>query len=523
MIYTLPHIIENSARKFPNKEAFRCNSNVLTYANLDLKTNQLAKHLVDSGIKKGDRIGIYMNRCIESVIAVYGIMKSGAVFVPLDPLVPLMRTLYVIKDCDIKVIITNNSQKKRIKNIAEQGFSLNMVIGVSTTLSIPNYSWDNIYETSLINYRKVSIIGKDMAYIMYTSGSTGAPKGIIHTHDSGLAYAKLSVALYGVNSHDRVGNHAPLHFDIATFGYFSSPLASATTIIIPDAHTKLPASLAHLVAKEKITIWYSVPLALTQLLLSGTLTTYDFSSMRWVLFGGENFTMKYLKALMQCWPHPIFSNVYGPAEVNQCSYFNFDIHTELGERLPIGKIWGNTDYKILDIDNNEVQNGKPGELVVSSVTMMLGYWNNDDLTKKSMYLEEITPNSEKTYYRTGDLVRKESNGNIIFLGRNDRQVKIRGYRIELDEIEAVLTQHTSVKEAAVCVIENNLEENSLSAAILPFTDRPLELSEIMAYCKSQLPIYAVPNSIDVVKEFPRTSSGKIDLTAMKNKLIPLGL
>jgi acyl-coenzyme A synthetase/AMP-(fatty) acid ligase len=342
----------------------------------------------------------------------------------------------------------------------------------------------------------------------------------MHTHNSALAYAKLSSELY-INSDDRVANHAPLHFDISTFGYFSAPLACATTIIIPDAFTKLPASLAALIAKEKITIWYSVPLAIIQLYLSETLKDHDYSNLRWVLFGGENFTMKYLKLIMGIWKGSTFSNVYGPAEVNQCTYFNFNDQTVLKNYIPIGEIWNETMHKIIDENDKEVNDGEIGELLIHSTTMMQGYWKNPVLTNKSFYVENIDPNRTRSFYRTGDLVRLNSNNQLVFLGRNDRQVKLRGYRIELDEIEVILSQHPRIGEARVCVIENSSQEKLLVAAVVPVKNVAIDIADIQLHCKSHLPSYAVPNRIELLKLLPRTSSGKIDLNAIKDKIIAL--
>jgi len=504
---------------FPNKEAFRCGTDSLTYKDLDIKTNQLAKHLADSGVKKGDRVGVYMNRCLETAIAIYGIMKSGAAYVPLDPVAPHSRTRFLIKNCDIQFLVTTSKQKKRLSRLLTEESGLKEIIGLSSDLNIKSISWDSVFALSLENYQKVNILGKDLAYVMYTSGSTGAPKGIMHTHNSGLAYAKLSSKLYELTSEDRVANHAPLHFDISTFGYFSAPLVAATTIIATDAHTKLPVSLAALISEEKISVWYSVPLALSQLVLTEVLDQYDFSALRWVLYGGENFIMKHLKSLLQIWPKVKFSNVYGPAEVNQCCYYHFDSTSNIGDHVPIGDVWDNTEYKILDAKDKEVNEGEIGVLVINSATMMLGYWNNKSLTEKSLFRETLANNLEKKFYRTGDLARLNKNKELVFLGRTDRQIKLRGYRIELDEVEAVLERHDVVKEASACVLNTKENEKILTVAVILMPKAKKTAEELISYCKSQLPIYAVPNQVNILDEFPRTGSGKIDLTKIKENLL----
>ena len=521
MIYTIPHTVEHSASLYPNKEAFRYGKETLTFSELDLKSNQLANYLVDSGVVKGDRVAIYMHRCLETAIAMYGILKSGAAYVPLDSSAPHKRTRFLIDDCGIEFMLTTEKQKKKLNKLYEESTPLKKVIGIAEHQTISCVDWGTIFSAPLENYRKTEILGQDLAYIMYTSGSTGAPKGIMHTHNSGLAYAKLSANLYGLHSDDRLANHAPLHFDVSTFAYFGGPLVGATTTIVSDAHTKMPVSLAALIAAEKISVWYSVPLALSQLVQTETLNDYDFSSLRWVLFAGEVFTIKYLKELVNCWPHANYSNIYGPAETNQCTNYNFDASTVIGDYLPIGKVWENTEYKIISSEDKEVPVGEAGQLAVRSATMMLGYWNNETLTQNSFYKKKIADNLTHVFYRTGDLVKKDKNGDLLFLGRADRQVKIRGYRIEIDEVEAVLGQHEKVKEAAICVIENSKGEKQLLAAVLLKIGVHIEINELMGYCRSQLPVYALPSEISILDDFPRTGSGKIDLTKIKELLSAL--
>ncbi len=521
MIRILPHIIENSAKFFPKKDAFRFGNQAVSFEELNIKTSQLAKHLIEAGIKKGDRVGVYMNRCLETAIAIYGIMKAGAAYVPLDAMVPHDRTLFLLKDCGIEYLVTTPKQTKKVRKLLEHHSPLKQLIGISETMALPSFSWEVIFGIDISKYIPVELSEKDLAYIMYTSGSTGAPKGIMHSHSSGLAYAKLSAELYDLSPEDRVANHAPLHFDISTFGYFSAPLRAATTIIISDAHTKLPASLIQLIEKEKLSVWYSVPLALIQILQSGLLHKYDLSSLRWVIFGGEIFTVKYLKELMLKWPHARFSNSYGPAEINQCTFYNLDKIPKEDSTIPIGKVWGENNYKILDSSDLEVQVGDKGALVVKTPTMMMGYWNNALLTRNSMYSEKAEIDVINNYYRTGDLVKLNKDGNLLFLGRNDRQVKIRGYRIEMDEVEAVLSRHEQVKEAAVCFLEKSNGEKELLSAVILKSGVQSEIKMLLGYCRSQLPVYAIPSKINILDDFPRTGSGKIDLTKIKEKLIAL--
>ena len=518
-LLTLTDIITNSAELYSDNEAFKCEENSVSFKELDAKTSQLAKCLIDSGVKKGDRVGIYLNRCLETAIAIYGILKAGAAYVPLDFTAPHPRTRSLIDNCDIEFLVTSNSQKRKIISLIDKSSSLKGVIGLSHDLSVKTVSWDSVFNIRLEDYQAIEINQDDLAYIMFTSGSTGSPKGIMHTHRSGLNYAKLSAKLYQVNSKDRVANHAPINFDISTFGYFSAPLSGASTVIITDAHTKFPVSLANLIEKEKLTIWYSVPLALVQILLSGTFDKINFDSLRWVLFGGEVFGLKYLNEFMEKLPNATFSNVYGPAEVNQCTYYNFNSVTALDSQLPIGKVWYDAEYKILDTNDIEVAKGEKGILVIKADTMMKGYWKNEELTVQSLYIELNDENLESKYYRTGDVFYENGDGNLFFVGRNDRQTKIRGFRIELDEIESVLLKHPSVKEASVILVELENNKKELYAATLMLPGTTVSNKELKSFCKSHLPVYSVPDQIQIFETLPRTSSGKIDRNVLMNNLI----
>ncbi|MEL6263929.1 MAG: AMP-binding protein, partial [Cyanobacteria bacterium J06626_6] len=362
---------------------------------------------------------------------------------------------------------------------------------------------------------------QDLAYIMYTSGSTGTPKGIMHTHRSGLNYAKMAAATYGLTHTDRLGNHSPLHFDMSTLDYFSGPLVGATTVIIPAAYTKLPASLSQLVQDESMTIWYSVPFALIQLLLRGALEERDLSALRWVLFGGEPYPAKYMYGLMEKLPQARFSNVYGPAEINQCSYYHVPPLAEgesaPDEVAPIGKIWANAEEIVVDEYDEPVPSGKIGELLVRTPTMMQGYWQRPDLNEKCFYRTEITY-QDAVFYRTGDLVQRIGD-NYHFVGRKDRQVKMRGYRVELDEIEAALVSHEQVEQAAAYAVPADVGSVRVEAAAILKPAATLSEAELLTFVSARLPRYAVPQRVEILPVFPRTGTGKIDRRSLQKRAV----
>ncbi|MEO1589881.1 MAG: amino acid adenylation domain-containing protein [Cyanobacteria bacterium J06632_22] len=534
MRYLLSHILDRSVEQFPDRDAFRYDGAGLTYAELWRRANGLAQLLVEQGVQRGDRVGIYLSKSLESAIALYGIWKAGAAYVPLDPGAPVARTAYAINHCGIRHLITQKSKRMRMPELLAAVPGLEFILGLpdsfapeiapeiapetalKTTLS--RCDWSAVFPSDTAP--TVPAMEQDLAYIMYTSGSTGTPKGIMHTHRSGLCYAQMAAHTYGLTPQDRLGNHSPLHFDMSTLDYFSGPLVGATTVIIPEAYTKVPASLSQLAQDEALTIWYSVPFALIQLLLRGVLEERDLTSLRWVLFGGEPYPAKYMYALMEKLPQTRFSNVYGPAEINQCSYYHVPPLAK-GDTIPatvapIGKIWTNAEEKVLDDQDQPVAPGEIGELVVRTPTMMAGYWRQSDLNDLAFYRCEVA-HQPAVFYRTGDLVQQQSDGNYQFIGRKDRQIKTRGYRVELDEVEAALVSHPQVEEAAAYGVAQAAGSQQVAAAVILKGDTMVEQEKLLRFVAERLPSYAVPKAIDVMATFPRTGTGKIDRRALQTR------
>lgn len=513
MIYLLPHIIEQSAERAPDNVVFRFGQDSLRYGEFARRVRCLANFLLDQGVAKGDRVGIYRRKGLESAIAVYGIMAAGGAYVPLDPSMPPFRLRSIIEDCGIRDLIAESSLSENLAHAtadAKTGFRSLVGMDADTATGVDGTSWHSVF-SGPDHLPNVVLMERDLAYIMYTSGSTGEPKGLMHTHGSGLSYASTAAHVYGVTDADILANHSPLHFDMSTFDYFSGPLRGATTVIVSEQITKLPASMSQLIEDEKITIWYSVPWALIQLLQHGALSKRDLSSLRWVMFGGEHFPVKHLRAIMQVIPRARFSNVYGPAEVNQCAYHHLpELPNSDSESIPIGTIWPNAESLIVDDRDRPVARGQVGELLVRTPTMMSGYWARPDLNRRVFYRAPLSGGFERTYLRTGDLVRQDATGNLWLVGRKDRQVKIRGYRVELDEIEAALHSVDGVMEAAVVTFFDGDATNHIKAAVTLKPGSNLRETEILTSTRQRIPIYAVPQRVAVMDEFPRTASGKID-------------
>jgi len=523
-LHLLSHILDRSADRFPDKDAVRFNGQALTYAEWATRANALASALIAQGVERGDRVGIYLNKSLESAIAIYGIWKAGAAYVPLDPQSPPARLKFAIADCGMRHIVTSPTKAATLDELAA-GTPLACAIGANDAESgapLRCMPWSEVNSLGGAAPH-VFAMEQDLAYVMYTSGSTGTPKGLMHTHHSGLSYAQLSADLYGVTHSDRLSNHSPLHFDMSTFDFFSGPLRGATTVIIPEAYTKLPASLSKLIQDERLTIWYSVTTALVQLLLRGMLQARDLSALRWILYGGEPFHPRQLRELMALVSSARVSNVYGPAEVNQCTYYHLpDLPNDFDESIPIGRVWDNSEGLLLDEHDNEAAPGEIGELVVRTPTMMRGYWGRPDLNARAFYRRPAFGDYEDVFYRTGDLMRRDADGNLRFCGRKDRQIKTRGYRVELDEVETALAAHRDVDECAVFAIPGDEGSNLIQAAVILKPGASATEASLKTEVASRIPPYAVPVVIALMDDFPRTGTGKIDRRALREQAIRAG-
>ena len=524
----LYQLIDEMAELAPNREAICFRDARLSYNDLRNKSNQLANFLLNQGVKHGDRVGILAQKSAESAIAIYGIMKSGAAYVPVDPSAPIDRQEAMIRDCGIKCLVTAERQVQQMKELIKRSVKLDCLIGIKQTdgfKATTCATWDSVYQLPCDQPFVPEANVDDLAYIIYTSGSTGRPKGIMHTHRSGLSFARWAAEAYKLTGEDRLSNHAPLHFDLSIFDYFAGAFAGATTVIIPEAYTKLPASYSQILQDERISILFTVPFALIQLLSHGVLQSRDLSNLRWAIFGGEPFPPKHLKELMERLPETQFDNMYGPAEINGCSHYTIPAHSIVNDDpIPIGPLNPICEGLIVDDQNIPVHCGEVGELLVSTPTRMIGYWNQPDLNEKVFFRKSNLENEELIYYKTGDLVKSQKDGNLHFLGRKDRQIKSRGYRVELDEVEGVLVSHESIEEAAAYLVESaDTNDSRIEASVTLKFDINLNIEELLFYSRSTLPWYAVPARISVRKDFPRTTTGKIDRLELKREATELAL
>jgi amino acid adenylation domain-containing protein len=527
MEHLLNHLLSNSAARYPAKEAIRIGGQALTYEQLDRATTRMARSLRNAGVQRGDRVGIYMQKSLASVVSIFGILKAGAAYVPLDANAPAKRLAYITRDCDIRVLLTSAAKLKALPEFFSEGTPVQTIVLTEETTEaltplppqVRIIGWAAVCaeNDSPIN---PGTIETDLAYILYTSGSTGMPKGVMISHRTIFTFISWCQDTFRVMPEDRVTSHAPLHFDLSTFDIYVSIQAGATIVLVPETLSTLPVQLADLLQNEQITITYLVPSILSLMVNYGNLAKHDLSKLRVILFAGEVFPMKYLRRLVAAVPQAAYYNLYGPTETNVCTYYQVqpeDVAPERGEQpVPIGKACENIEVFAVNAAGRLVtEPGEEGELWARGSCVAQGYWGDREKTGKSFVQNPFQPLYHDIAYRTGDIVTMAPDRkNWIYVGRRDHMVKTRGYRVELGEIENVLYRHEDVKEAAVIAIPDDILGNRLRAFVVPAAHSPLTPKQLEDFCVRLLPKYMIPERIEFRETLPKTSSGKIDRTAL---------
>jgi amino acid adenylation domain-containing protein len=525
--YLLHHLLSESAARLPDQEAVRFQGHALSYRQLDRVTNQVARALQAAGVRRGDRVGIYVHKSLASVIAVFGIMKAGAVYVPLDPKAPPKRLAYIARNCDVQLLLTSPDKLPRLAEFYTEGAPIHTVILMedkeSPATALPEstcvVTWRQLQAYSDGRLPSPGTTETDLAYILYTSGSTGDPKGVMISHRTILTFVNWACATFELNASDRVTSHAPLHFDLSTFDLYATIKAGGTVVLVPEQHSVFPIRLVGLLQDEQITVTYMVPSIYSLMVNHGNLAGHDLARLRLILFAGEVFPIKYLRELVKAIPHAAYYNLYGPTETNVCTYYEVqakDLEPDRAQPVPIGIACENMEVFAVAADGKLVtEPGQEGELWARGSCVAQGYWGDPEKTARGFVPNVYQPHFSEIAYRTGDVVTLDEDGvNWRYVGRRDHMIKSRGYRIELGEIEAALYGHNGVSEAAVVAVPDDLVGNRIKAFVVPVAGNHLSDKELQVFCRQQLPQYMVPEAIYFCDELPKTSTGKVNRTLL---------
>jgi len=471
----LPALVRDAARRTPHAPAMRDGDTTATYGELDRLSDRYAHALAASGVGRGDRVVLWTVKSVDTVAVMQAALRLGAVYVPVTSSNPAPRVKLIADGCAAAIILTDEplDGDPRFTSLAE----------LRAAPHRPDAPAPGVEATP-----------DDPAFILYTSGSTGEPKGVCISHRNALAFVRWAAAETGLVPGDRLANHAPFNFDLSVFDLYGAFHAGACVDLIPAAVAYAPEALTQFLFKRDITVWYSVPSAL-QLMASdgGLLDGGPPPSLRVCVFAGEPFPIAGVLRLRASWPAVRMFNWYGPTETNVCTSYEVTSRDLARTRpLPIGMACG-SDRVWLEPPGTDL-----GEIVVAGPTVMLGYWGH--------------PRQDGPY-RTGDLGRIDADGNLEYVGRRDQMVKVRGHRVEPSEIEAVLTAHPAVEAVAVVVAGAGLDAR-IHAVVIPVDGRRPTTLGLKAHCAAHLPTYMVIDAMRLVAELPRTANGKVDRAAL---------
>jgi len=507
----------DSARRFPDRVAVvEPRASSITYRDLDGLSDRVRDRLHAYGVRPGDRVGMAMRKSADTVAVMYGILKTGAAYVPIDPTGPPARGAYIFTHCGVGVVVADARLQQGLQaELSAAGASprfLTIDAAAGMPLHVALAREESLAPATAAP--RVTTKPSDVAYILYTSGSTGKPKGVTLSHENASSFVDWCSEVFQPNLEDRFSSHAPFHFDLSILDIHLAFKHAATLVLIGEEIGKDPVRLAPLIAEERITIWYSAPSILGLLAQFGNLQAYDYSALRHVLFAGEVFPVKHLRALTRLWRHPRYFNLYGPTETNVCTFYEvmLPVPDDRAVPYPIGAVCSHLSARVVDEDGRPVTPGGQGELVIAGPGVMQGYWDLPEQTARGF----IQSADGTRWYRTGDIVVEEPAGTYIYRGRRDRMVKRRGYRVELGEIEAGLYKHPGVKEAAVVATPDE-EAGIIITAFLSSRDgKPVSMIALKRFCSENLPIYMIPDRFSWQDALPKTSTDKIDYQRLKD-------
>lgn len=477
-----------------NENAVVTSQHTLTYQELSDRSNQVGHRLRKLGASPNHLVAVVMEKGWEQIVAVMGILASGAAYVPIDPGLPPERFLYLLKNCEAKIVLTQSQLKEKLA----------LPEGIQC-LCLDSEDLAQESQEPLPSVQTAD----DLAYVIYTSGSTGLPKGVMITHRNVVNVVIHTNQRFNVNSQDRILALTALNHDLSVYDIFGL-LSAGGAIVIPDASAlKDPRHWVELIVRERVTLWNSVPAMMEMLIDYAESQSVALpNSLRLVILGGDWLPVSLPNRLKTLVPGVQLLSIGGPTET---TIWNIGYLIEAVDpnwkSIPYGQPMANSKYYILNDTLEDCPVWVPGQMYCAGVQLAKGYWRNQEKTRASFI---IHPHTKERLYCTGDRGRYLPDGNIEFLGRVDFQIKIRGHRIEAGEIEAALTQHPSVRSAVVAAVGEQHHQERLVAYLVFEQKSALTIEEITHFLKEKLPEYMLPSAYVFLDNLPLSANGKVD-------------
>lgn len=489
--------LDKQASKYPEKYIFIENDkNKITYKAFNKESQKIATNILKEKKLHNKPIAVFIDKSIDCLKSMFGIMYSGNFYCVFDVTSPKNRIDNIIETLKPELIITND---KNYSKISEYNYGIDIL-----NISSLNYSLDN----KLLN--SINRCDTDPAYVLFTSGSTGVPKGSVITHKSLISYIDWFKTAFNINSRTVFGNQTPFYFSMSVSDVYSTIVAGATLCIIPKINFSFPIKLMEYLNNYKINTIYWVPSALS---IVANLGTFDYAKpnyLKKVLFAGEVMTMPQLNIWRKELPKITYANLFGPTETTDiCTYYVVNRKFKDNETLPIGSAVEGAEIIMINEEGKEAANGEVGELYVKGSIVGNGYYNNPEKTNAAFVQNPLHNNYPDIVYKTGDIGKINKYGEIEYLGRKDYQIKHMGYRIELGEIE---TNINSLKGLTICAcIYDDIKSN----IVLFYESNTLSEEDIIEYANQKLLKYMRPQKVVKLSKMPYNANGKIDRVKLK--------
>lgn len=488
----LHHLFERQVDLRPDSPAIVCGGATMSYVDVERRANQLARTLRFQGVKTGDLVGLLVDRSPDAIVAILGILKAGAAYLPLDPAHPPDRIRHILDEAAIVTLVTERRLGTAALDVLETA-KLNVL-----AIDDPSSSWE-VHSTARLSGVEIGVSSSDLCYVLYTSGSTGRPKGVMTEHRNAVAFVSSFNEMVRLTPQDRVFQGFSLGFDGSVEEMWMA-FSNGGALVVPGrGAARFGDDLALLITSGKATVFSTVPTSLA--MISDALAT-----VRLLIVSGERCPDEAVRRWATSDRRML--NVYGPTEttvnatVAECA---------MGREVTIGKPLRDYGVHILDGAGRSVDRGDKGELFITGPGVARGYLGQPELTRNQFVQLPIGAGDDGVRaYRTGDLVSLDSDGQLLFHGRMDNQVKLRGYRIELSEIERVLGEHDSIRTAVVTMVDCGGASTLAAHVLAAYAGLGVSRNEILAHLTSRLPAYMIPGFLDVVESLPTLVSGKVD-------------
>lgn len=520
----MPELLQDwvtaQAERRPQATAVVLRAERLRYGELETLSNRLARALRAAGCRRGDRVCLLMPKSPLAIAAILGIYKADCIYVPLDPASPPARLAKIVDSCDTRWMLAGGNVTSVLAGLlAQEPLRASLAIG---WLDAAPPAADGVF-TPAFSLHDVSNCPSaplpaqnrraDPAHILFTSGSTGVPKGVVITHANVIHFVEWAHDYFALDPADRLSGHPPLHFDLSVFDIFGAFAAGAELHLVPPEVNVLPNKLADWIRASRLTQWFSVPSALNYLAAFDVVQFNDFPRLKRLLWCGDVFPVPALGYFMKRLPHVRFTNLYGPTETTiASSYYTMPSEPpEARAAIPIGTACAGEELLVLDEALQPLPAGESGDLYIRGVGLSPGYWRDARKTEQVFLRNPHAADPADRIYKTGDLARRGADGLVYFLGRSDSQIKSRGYRIELGEIEAAAATLDCLQECAVvAVTSEGFEGATICCAYVPRTGQAVASATLRAELAKLLPGYMMPVHWLAFAALPKNANGKID-------------